>query len=100
MILLNNNIFKKIRYLIIGGEALDRKLVSRLLNSNSSPQNILNGYGPTENTTFSCTFNVNKRSLEHANSVPIGSPLNNRKVYVLDSDLKPLPFGAIGELYV
>ncbi len=100
LFLMNINIFKGIKYLLIGGEALNKDTIYELINLKSSPQNIINGYGPTENTTFSCTLNIKKSNTKYTNSIPIGIPISNRKAYVLNSDLMPLPVGAIGELYV
>lgn len=96
----NNTIFRTIDYLLIGGEALNYYLVSNLVNSKYKPKHIINGYGPTENTTFSCTLSVNSSTLLLTDSVPIGKPLSNRQAYILNSKLIPLPIGAIGELYV
>ncbi|WP_341758826.1 non-ribosomal peptide synthetase/type I polyketide synthase [Candidatus Tisiphia endosymbiont of Ptychoptera albimana] len=100
LFLINESIFKNINYLLIGGESLNKGLISRLIDSNNVPQNIINGYGPTENTTFSCTLNINKDNIKVTDSIPIGIPLVNRKAYILNSNLTPLPIGAIGELYV
>ncbi|MHB9148389.1 MAG: amino acid adenylation domain-containing protein, partial [Candidatus Amoebophilus sp.] len=100
LVLLDASIFKEIKYLLVGGEALNQELMLRLISSANAPQNVINGYGPTENTTFSCTFNLSKESTVCSDSIPIGKPLSSRKTYVLDSRLRPLPIGAIGELYV
>ncbi|MFO0318858.1 MAG: amino acid adenylation domain-containing protein, partial [Neisseriaceae bacterium] len=96
----DNTIFSSLKYLLIGGEALNYNIVYDLVHSNYKPQHLINGYGPTENTTFSCTFEISSKNLQNIRSVPIGNPLNNRYAYILDSNLKPLPIGAIGELYV
>jgi amino acid adenylation domain-containing protein/thioester reductase-like protein len=94
------NIFGGIRYLFVGGEALNEKLIRRLIRLDNSPENVINGYGPTENTTFSCTFNVKDRNLNKTGPIPIGKPLINRMAYILSDSLIPLPIGAIGELYL
>jgi len=44
---------------------------------------LINGYGPTENTTFTCCHSIGKTSSEHR-SIPIGRPIANTQVYVLD----------------
>ncbi|MHB9147992.1 MAG: thioesterase domain-containing protein [Candidatus Amoebophilus sp.] len=100
LVLLDASIFKEIKYLLVGGEALNQELMLRLINSTTAPQNVINGYGPTENTTFSCTYNLSKESTVCSDSIPIGKPISSRKAYVLDSNLNPLPIGAVGELYV
>jgi hypothetical protein len=59
---------------------------------------IINGYGPTENTTFTCCYEVTEKGLTR-NSVPIGRPIHNTTVYILDKYLNPVPLGVAGELY-
>jgi non-ribosomal peptide synthetase component F len=85
--LTSSDLFKELRYLIVGGEALNKELVSRLLLSEEKPMNLINGYGPTENSTFSCTFNVTTKDLLKYNTIPIGCALSNRKAYVLNNCL-------------
>jgi thioesterase domain-containing protein len=58
---------------------------------------LINGYGPTENTTFTCCHQVKSGGNR---SIPIGRPLANTQVYVLDANYQPVPIGARGELYV
>ena len=60
---------------------------------------LINGYGPTEGTTFSVCFPANCRT-SFDDSVPIGRPISNTQVYVLDSGLQPVPAGVTGELYI
>src|SRR5205823_2977359 len=62
------------------------------------PQRVVNGYGPTENTTFTCCHWV-RQVPEGANNVPIGRPISNTQVYLLDTHLNPVPIGVPGELY-
>uniref|UniRef100_UPI0026373661 non-ribosomal peptide synthetase n=1 Tax=uncultured Aquimarina sp. TaxID=575652 RepID=UPI0026373661 len=94
----NTAMFRNLNYLIIGGEALDKNVVQQLGRSNKKPKHFLNGYGPTESTTFTCVFDL-YRDIKGAN-VPIGKPIGNRKVYVLDIFEQPVPEGVIGELYI
>lgn len=91
-------LFANIKYLLVGGKALDYLLIDKLSTSNDRPKHIINGYGPTENTTFSCTYEIN--DLSGLQSVPIGKPLSNRSAFVLDYKCRMLPIGAIGELYL
>ncbi|WP_146604624.1 non-ribosomal peptide synthetase, partial [Rhodoplanes roseus] len=60
---------------------------------------LVNGYGPTENTTFSTTFDIGRLG-EDEPSVPIGTPIANSTVYVLDPAGRPLPPGVVGEIWV
>jgi amino acid adenylation domain-containing protein len=95
---LDHTLFKTLNYLIIGGEALDKITVNNLVRSHVKPKHFLNGYGPTESTTFTCTYNL--RDQVGSTNVPIGTPISNRSVYVLDPNFNPVPLGAIGELYI
>ena len=61
---------------------------------------LINGYGPTENTTFSCTHRMAAGWELRGSSVPIGRPIKNTQVYVLDQRLEPVPIGVAGELYL
>jgi amino acid adenylation domain-containing protein/FkbH-like protein len=89
--------FKTLRTLIAGGEALDPGSVRSVLQ-NQPPLRLLNGYGPTENTTFTCCHLI-RDVPEGAGNVPIGRPISNTQVYILDSHRNLLPAGVPGELY-
>src|SRR5260370_12688580 len=62
--------FASLRYLIIGGDALNPQIIARLLHA-SPPEHVINGYGPTETTTFAITYEINVVP-ENAHSIPIG----------------------------
>src|SRR5205807_6127624 len=83
---------------LAGGEALDPKWVREVL-SHRPPPRLLNGYGPTENTTFTCCHLIRDVSAD-ATNVPIGRPIANTQVYILDRHLNPVPIGVPGELYI
>jgi amino acid adenylation domain-containing protein len=89
--------FTGVRQLLAGGDVLSVEHVKRVLLAHPQCQ-VINGYGPTENTTFTCCYPVS-RSVSVVDTVPIGFPINNTRVYVLDADLKPVPVGVTGELY-
>jgi non-ribosomal peptide synthetase component F len=57
---------------------------------------LINGYGPTENTTFTCCHRVSDPA---GGAVPIGFPIRGTRVYLLDDDLEPVPDGQTGNLY-
>ncbi|NAO44176.1 syringopeptin non-ribosomal peptide synthetase SypA, partial [Pseudomonas syringae] len=88
--------FSRLRYLIVGGDVLDPAVIGRVL-ANNAPQHLLNGYGPTEATTFSATYEI--VSVGNG-SIPIGKPVGNTCLYVLDSQGQPVPLGVPGELYI
>jgi non-ribosomal peptide synthetase component F len=88
-----------IRQLLTGGEALSVPHVRRALALLPGME-IINGYGPTESTTFTCCYRIPKQFDEATSSVPIGRPIANTKVYILDRHLHPVPVGVPGELHI
>ncbi len=93
-------IFSPLKYLLIGGEALNRAAIEKLSCSQHKPLNLINAYGPTENTTISTIYKIEHNSLINHKTVPIGKAISNRLAFVLDLNKNPLPPGAVGELYV
>jgi len=89
-------LFKPLRYLIVGGDVLSVKHVQLATEANPSLR-VVNGYGPTENTTFSTCYSITGTEQR---TIPIGKPISNSKAYILDRDMMLSPLGAIGELYV
>jgi amino acid adenylation domain-containing protein len=88
------------RYLIFGGEALSWELVERVSRTGHTCK-IVNHYGPTETTVGSLTFSVDGHDRSpYSMTVPIGRPIANTRVYILDDRLQPTPMGAAGELYI
>ncbi|MBJ7574535.1 amino acid adenylation domain-containing protein [Luteimonas sp. MC1828] len=88
-----------LRTLLTGGEALSVDHVRRMREA--APGVALhNGYGPTECTTFTCTHPVPDRLPDDATSIPIGRPIADTRVYILNARREPVPVGVIGELYV
>ncbi|QSQ16101.1 non-ribosomal peptide synthase/polyketide synthase [Myxococcus landrumensis] len=85
--------------LLAGGDALPPSRVREHLSRLPPGHLFVNGYGPTENTTFSATFSL-RHGDSFSRSVPIGAPLSNSSAFVLDSSLLPLPPGLPGELFV
>ncbi len=88
----------KLRYLLFGGEAVDPQKVKQLLD-NGPPGRLLHLYGPTETTTFASWHWV-KAVAADSTTVPIGRPIANTEIYILDADLNPVPIGVSGELYI
>lgn len=86
-----------VRQLLAGGDVLSAKHVRRVLEE--LPETVvINGYGPTENTTFTCCHRMDRPdAVEHP--VPIGRPVANTTVYVVDTAFEPVPLGARGELW-
>ncbi len=88
-----------LRRILTGGEVMSLHHVSQAYQSLPELQ-IFNVYGPTENTTFTTCFPVPRGLPEHAASVPIGCPLANTRLYVVDPSLHQVPPGLPGELLV
>ena len=86
-----------LRQLLAGGDALSVSHVERFLRE-APDCKLTNGYGPTENTTFTCCYSMNAGE-EFNQSVPIGRPIANTQVYILDKNLRPVATGARGELF-
>jgi len=91
---------QNLRQLLAGGEALSVPHVNQVLSILKTGSVLINGYGPTENTTFSCCYAMLAGSQVTTETVPIGRPISNSQAYVLDEQLQPVPLGAVGELYV
>ncbi|HEY9741578.1 MAG TPA: amino acid adenylation domain-containing protein [Coleofasciculaceae cyanobacterium] len=90
--------FASLRYLLFGGEAVEPRWVKKVLKK-GSPRQLLHVYGPTEGTTFSSFYWVQEVP-EEAISIPIGRPIANTQIYLLDGQLQPVPIGIPGELYI
>ncbi|MBL1080335.1 amino acid adenylation domain-containing protein, partial [Nocardia sp. 2] len=86
-----------LRQVIVGGDVFSPG-AARRVHAVLPEVRLINGYGPTENTTFSVTVEVDASS--DMISVPIGRPLPNTGARVLDSRLRPVPIGVPGELYL
>ncbi|HSK76672.1 MAG TPA: amino acid adenylation domain-containing protein, partial [Thermoanaerobaculia bacterium] len=85
-----------VRTLLAGGEAVSASHVRRLLETLPGVA-FVNGYGPTENTTFTCCHRV-EAAEEVSAPLPIGKPVAGTRVVLLDRDLRPVPPGVPGEL--
>lgn len=82
-----------LKYLLIGGEVLNAKWVD-LLNQRPKHPQIINGYGPTENTTFTTTYNIPNKV---PNRIPIGKPILGTHVYIMQGERR-CGVGIPGEL--
>ena len=90
--------FSRLRYLIVGGEALNPAAIAAVLRR-SPPQHLLNGYGPTETTTFALTYEI-KSLADEVTPIPLGQPIGNTQVYILDAQRQAVPIGVSGEIYI
>ncbi|HLP60743.1 MAG TPA: amino acid adenylation domain-containing protein, partial [Candidatus Deferrimicrobium sp.] len=88
--------FAGLKNLLVGGDVLSPYHINRV-RERFPYLNIINGYGPTENTTFSTTFKIDK---EYSQGIPIGKPIANSTAYVVDKSTHLVPVGVCGELLV
>jgi amino acid adenylation domain-containing protein len=89
-------IFKGLRNLLVGGDVLSPPHINRVRVAFPGLK-VINGYGPTENTTFSVTHLIER---EYKQGIPIGKPISNSRVYIIDRQGQPVPIGVVGELCV
>ncbi|HEY3580382.1 MAG TPA: amino acid adenylation domain-containing protein, partial [Pyrinomonadaceae bacterium] len=87
-----------LKQLLAGGDVLSVGHMRKALQSLNGGS-LINGYGPTENTTFSCCQRI-ERDTELGTTVPIGPPITNTEAHVLNARLQQTPIGLIGELYL
>ncbi|HEX8904048.1 MAG TPA: amino acid adenylation domain-containing protein, partial [Longimicrobiaceae bacterium] len=85
-----------LRQLLAGGDVLAVEQVRKVRERFPSIR-LIDGYGPTENTTFTCCHTIGGEW--DGGPIPIGTPISNTRVYVLDAALNPVPAGVPGELY-
>ncbi|MCX5206205.1 amino acid adenylation domain-containing protein [Streptomyces sp. NBC_00237] len=89
-------LFAPLRELVVGGDALSPVHVRKVMDA-CPGVTLVNGYGPTENTTFSVTHRLERSDLGR---IPIGRPITNSTAYVLDERGRPCPVGVPGELWL
>jgi amino acid adenylation domain-containing protein len=88
-----------ISQLLVGGEALSVPDICRALSLLPNTH-LVNGYGPTESATFACCYRIPRTQSPSASSIPIGRPIANTQVYILDRYMQPVPIGIPGELCI
>jgi amino acid adenylation domain-containing protein len=91
---------KTLRYVFLGGEPINLMKLDSWMKADSYGCEIVNTYGPTECTDITTAFRVKKGDYSTSAVVPIGKPIYNTKVYILDKDMKPVPLGVDGELCI
>ena len=85
--------------LVLGGEAVSWDLINTIRQYAPNCR-IINHYGPTETTVGVITYPVSNQHSYNSKTVPIGRAIANTQVYLLDSQLQPVPIGVPGELYI
>jgi aspartate racemase len=89
---------KGVRRLLAGGDVLSVEHVKKALEF-MGEGSIVNGYGPTENTTFTCCHSITRSSVNNR-SISIGRPISNTQCFIFDGNLMPVPIGVRGELFI
>lgn len=92
-------IFRGVKFLLTGGEVLSVNHIRKA--QQILPEiKLINGYGPTECTTFTCCYTIPDIIDLNLKAIPIGKPINGTKVYILDKEMEPVKPGDTGELYI
>ncbi|NKI69948.1 amino acid adenylation domain-containing protein, partial [Collimonas pratensis] len=90
--------FRQLRFLLTGGERCDPAAFARVLAA-GRPQHLIHCYGPTETTTYATTYEVTAIDAAQP-TIPIGRPIANTQIYLLDAHGEPVPVGVTGEIYI
>jgi amino acid adenylation domain-containing protein len=90
--------WRGLNYLLFGGDRSDLHTIASVW-AHARPRHLVHTYGPTETVAFATTHEVSEATLA-AGVLPIGRPIANTQVYILDTALQPVPPGATGELYI
>ena len=90
-------VLPQLRYLLVGGDVLDPGVIGWVMRE-CPPQHVINGYGPTETTTFATTYEITADP--EGKPIPIGRPIAQTQIYILDAQRKLVPHGAVGEIYI
>ncbi|PHM40846.1 Amino acid adenylation [Xenorhabdus szentirmaii] len=92
-------LFGQLRYLLIGGDVIDPRKIRQVQQAESQPAHLLNAYGPTETTTFATMYGITS-PVDAIHAIPIGRPIGNTRIYLLDPQGQPVPQGVTGEIYI
>lgn len=91
--------FSSIDTVMIGGEAADPSVISKLFSKGTPPRRLINGYGPTEATALATWHEISAQDALRG-TIPIGKPISGRTVSVRDANLKAVDQGQTGELII
>jgi amino acid adenylation domain-containing protein len=89
---------KGLQQIVVGGDVLSPEHVARAM-AELPDASFINGYGPTEATTFSVCYRMPRAGAAQS-AIPIGRPLNHTSAYILDENSKPVAVGEIGQLWI
>jgi amino acid adenylation domain-containing protein/FkbM family methyltransferase len=86
---------ESLRCVIVAGEACPVDLPEK--HQRATDASLYNEYGPTEGTVWASVYKIERNAKRQ---IPIGSPIANTQIYILDDHLQPVPFGVSGELFI
>ena len=90
---------KSLRYLLLGGEPISTQRLKKM--TVLYPETVVvNTYGPTECADITCAYRLTEEDILTNRDVPLGRPIQNIEVIILDEYMQELPFGEIGEIYL
>ncbi len=95
---LKPDMFNSVKHLLVGGEAIYPVTAAAVLEQ-GGPERLVNAYGPAECTSFSAWYHIREVARDAA-GVPIGQPVGNTQLYVLDRNRNLEPVGLMGQLYI
>ncbi|HEY8979761.1 MAG TPA: amino acid adenylation domain-containing protein, partial [Streptomyces sp.] len=91
--------FTGVRAILTGGDTVSPAAVDRILQTHPGVE-VVTSYGPTETTMLATTQSIGRDTLDQGGALPIGAPMDNTQLYILDAFLRPVPPGVTGELYI
>ncbi len=94
------NSLSSLRYVVLGGEPIAISRLRPWLSQPNTIAKIVNTYGPTECTDICASFIVDDPEQFKDDSIPLGRPINNVSLYIVDPHLQPVPLGCVGELCI
>lgn len=90
--------FATVKHLLVGGDIISVPHAKKVLATHPG-LTLINGYGPTETTTFA-SCGMLRKPADVGYTVTIGPPMSNTTLYILDSEMEPAPIGVPGDLYI
>ena len=93
---------ESMRVMVVGGDSPSTEKAKAFMAGVHHPMQVFNAYGPTEATVLTTLYEMplNQDQLDALSKIPIGRPINNTRLYILDADLKAVPARVFGELYI
>lgn len=91
---------RSLRYVVLGGEVISKTRLRKWIQSEDCIATVVNSYGPTECTDVVASYMVRREEFGSDLEIPIGHPVDNAKLYILDKHLNVLPVGNPGQIFI